>query len=270
MFNVFYKASDSDTWKLQFANSSYLEKVGANLSDMVQTSESDLMQTLYTKETIEKFSAAKNPQGGYRAQYVEMDKITVNENENKPAFFWYRKEFDHPDGGKLQVRIGMNGTELLPEHRLDLTDAYTLADILRTEDMNLVHYSSPSYQLLIIRIKNQLSSILEHDAEQNSLVLPLGWIKMILEIADDIVKNGPFPLTIINEKGVIEHISPAYAAMIGYTVSDILDSGFFDRIYPGVEGAIVKQSIAFYQKNGHYPEDISFLVSRGKKFRELE
>lgn len=229
------------------------------------------MQDLYTPETIESFTtAAKASQGGYTAQFIEMDKVTSNEHDEKPAFFWYRKEFNHPDGGKIQVRIGMNGTGLSQDQKDELSDAYKLADILRRENLDEVYYSKYPHALLIDRIKEQLSFILESNTdEEKKFIVPLGWMQMVLEIADDIVKNSPFPLTIVDGAGVIEQISPAYSAMIGYTVKDILNPGFFDKIYPGVEGKMVRESIAFYVKNGYYPESASFLVSRGNTFSHI-
>lgn len=272
VFNVFYKAVDSDIWTLQFANSSYMEKIGANLPDKLWMSMTNLMEEIYKPETIEGFTAAaRNPKGWYTAQFIEMDKVVVHDEEDIPAFFWYRKEFNHPDGGKIQIRIGMNGTGLSLEQRTELADAYKLADILRTQDIDLVHYSNPSYESLINRIKNELEVVLgDERGNKKQLILPLDWMRMILQIADDIVKNSPFPFTIVDENNIIEQVSPAYAAMVGYRVRDILEPGFFDKIYPGIEGNLVKQSIAKYVEQGYYPEDASFIVSRGSAFRSLE
>ncbi len=200
-----------------------------------------------------------------------MDNIPVDSTDAIPAFFWYRKEFNHPDGGKIQVRIGMNGTGLLEKQKIELTELYKLANVLREEHMEHVHYSRPSYEALVTEIKDRLSCILGVDTEsKKETTMTLGWMQMVLEIADDIIKNSPLPLTIVDRDGVIEHVSPAYAAIVGYTVNDILKPGFFDRIYPGIEGSMVKQSIQFYKENGHYPKGASFVVSRGKTFRPLE
>ncbi len=226
------------------------------------------MQKPYKAETIEQFSAlARNSQGGYTAEFIEMDNVPVDSTGAAPAFFWYRKEFNHPDGGKIQVRIGMNGTGLLEKQRIELIELYKLANVLREEYMEYVHYSRPSYEALAIEIKDRLLSILDSGVEpKNDATIALGWMQMVLEIADDIIKNSPLPLTIVNEGGAIEHVSSAYATMVGYTVKDILKPGFFDRIYPGIEGAMVRQSIKYYKKNGHYSEGASFVVSRGKTF----
>lgn len=259
-FNVFYKPKDSNDWKLQFANATYLNNIGAGLSQKIQSSEFDLMQHLYLPETIERFNiAANNPQGGYTAQYVEMDKVTVDEDnkEDKPAFFWYRKEFNHPDGGKIQIRIGMNGTGFVPEQKREIMGLYTVADALRTKWLNYAHYSNPSYEAFIARIKADVMSIIKGDAEKDdTLLMSLAWLQMILEIADDIVKNSPFPLVIVDGKGAIEHISPAYATMVGYTVNDILNEGFFDKIYPpkSIERTVVNDNLAIYAKEGRYNE----------------
>lgn len=164
----------------------------------------------------------------------------------------------------------MNATGLSQEQKTELSDAYRLADILRQERLAEVYYSKFPHMFLIDRIRERLSSLLQDEKEEEQrFVVPLGWIRMILEIAEDIVKNSPFPLTVVDNTGVIEQISPTYSAMVGYRVKDILNPGFFDRIYPGTERKLVDKSIDIYLKNGSYPDDVSFAVSRGNAFTHM-
>jgi len=37
---------------------------------------------------------------------------------------------------------------------------------------------------------------------------------MLLEIANDIVKNSPFPLTIVDKEGRVKQVGPAYVAAV--------------------------------------------------------
>lgn len=167
---------------------------------------------------------------------VIVEKYTKENGEEvivKPAFFWYRKEFDHPDGGKIQVRIGMNGTELSPEQKIGLSDSYKLADILRTDDIEQVSYSTIPHALLIERINSEIKNILTKNIHNTAILLPLlKWSRMILDIKDDIVKNSPFPLTIVDNHGKIQDVSTAYSVITGYRVGEILKPGFFNKIYP--------------------------------------
>jgi len=266
-FNIFYKAPDSKEWKLQFANSVYLENFGANLSDKIGTPATELMKEPYTTETIEKFTN----EPGYTSKFIKMDRLPANDEGDKPAYFWYKKSFNHPNGGQIEVRIGMDGTGLSEEQRTTLTNIYKFTDKVRSEYIDIVHYAQPSSDSLIVRLKGQISSILEHNSgTENTLATELSWLLMFLEMANDIIKNSPFPLTIVDKEGTIKRISPAYAAMVGYTVDEIIKPNFFNKIYPGIEGDLVRKSIEFYAKNGHYPEDASFIVSRGKEFYGLE
>ncbi|MDD2891442.1 MAG: PAS domain S-box protein [Candidatus Gracilibacteria bacterium] len=266
-FNIFYRTSGSEEWKLQFANSVYLANFGANLSEKLETPASKLMSEVYTPETIEGFTN----ESGYTSKFIEMDKLPVNDDGDKPAFFWYKKQFNHPHGGQIEVRIGMNGTGLSEEQRMMLTNIYNFTDTVRSEYIDLVHYAQPSSDALIVRLKGQISSIFEHNsAKDNTLAIELSWLLMFLEMANDIIKNSPFPLTIVDKQGSIKRVSPAYAAMVGYTVDEIIKPGFFNKIYPGIEGDLVRESIEFYTKNGYYPEDASFIVNRGKEFYGLE
>jgi hypothetical protein len=264
VFNVFYKEPGSDTFTLQFANTAYLDKVGKDLSEIVNVSENDLMSLIYRPQTIASFQQAAKK--WYTAQFIEMDNIHLTKDEDVPAFFWFRKEYQCPHNRwTLQVRIGMNGTGLTVAQKEKLTDLYKLTDFLRTHFMNQVSYSNPSPDALIDRIHARLLSVLNDD-----LTTSLSLMHMSLTLAKEIVINSPLPLTIINKQGAIECISPAYAATVGYTVKRILEPNFFDRIYPGIEGRLVKESIAAYQKNWFYPEASSFSLTRGNMFHKIE
>lgn len=271
-FNVFYQAPESQEWNLQFANSAYLAVLGKNLSDITQATETDLMPRLYTPRTMEKYNAvARYSEDGYRAQFIEMDNADLGEGEDTPAFFWYRKEFDHPNGGKIQVRIGMNGTGLSPEQQAELTRTYELTDMLRDQDLSSVYHSKYPCDLLMSRTQEKIDAILENGTDkERKLLMPLKWMNMVLAIADDIVKNSPFPLTIVGKQGAIEQISPAYAVMVGHTVDKILMPGFLWDIYRNMDKKILDQSEAYLAKNGRYPTGVLYEVFRGDDFCQVE
>jgi len=74
-----------------------------------------------------------------------MDKIPGGE-----SFVWYKKEFDYLDGGKIQVRVGMNTTGLSNEQKKILVHFYKLTDILRSKDyLGITYYSDYSSDKLI-------------------------------------------------------------------------------------------------------------------------
>lgn len=109
----------------------------------------------------------------------------------------------------------MNGTGLSSEQQEELAKAYELTDKLRDRDLSSVYYSKHPSSLLMSRTQQKIDALLVSGTEEEKkLVTPLGWMNMVLSIADDIVKNSPFPLTIVGTQGTIEQISPAYAAIV--------------------------------------------------------
>lgn len=265
VFNVFYQKPDSTTWELQFANACYLEKIGKNLSDILWITDTELMKIIYTWETIQQFtSAVNNSKGVFTAQFIPMDNIPTNNNGDIPTFIWYRKEFSHPNGGKIQVRVGMNGTGLSEEQKQILEDIYKLTNTFRTKDISSVHYMRTSFEDTICRVKEQVISTLWNSQKwENILTVKMDFIRIILEIANDIIRNSPFPLIIIDNKGCIECISPVYAILVWHSVADILKPGFFSQIYSMMEFNALME---FYKENGHYPYDTEFMINRGKFF----
>ncbi len=142
------------------------------------------------------------------------------------------------------VRIGMNGTGLNLEQKTKLTNLYKLTDRLRNDYMNVVSYANPSSALLVQRINQKLMCTLDDDCA------PLfSLMDMTVKLSELIMNFSPLPASMVDKSGKITHISPAYAAAVGYKESQIRDEHFFDKIYPGVEGRLVKESIAAYMKN---------------------
>lgn len=222
------------------------------------------MQEIYSTETINAFTK----ESGYTSKFIEMDKLLPDDNGDKPAYYWYKKQFHHPNGGKIEIRVGMDGTGLSDEQKEILTKMYDFIDMVRAEYPELVYHSEYPSQNLILRLRNQISAILKNNLPTEEHVAnELSWILLFLEIAQDITKNSPLPFTIIDDKDVIKTISPAYAAMVGYTINDILKPGFLGKIYPGIEGDVLNESMKFYKEHGYFLEGVSLTVIRGEDFR---
>lgn len=74
-----------------------------------------------------------------------MDKIPGGK-----SFVWYKKEFDYLDGGKIQVRVGMNTTGLSDEQKKILVHFYKLTDTLRSREyLGIAYHSDYSSNELI-------------------------------------------------------------------------------------------------------------------------
>jgi PAS domain-containing protein len=158
------------------------------------------------------------------------------EDGNPSAFFWHKREFEHPNDDSIQIRIGMSAKGLSYEQQEELLKIYKLADVLRKEYPKDVHYSRVSYSVVIERIQEEVQALLQ-PSNRNKMEArtSLQWIQMILKIAKDIIENSPPPLTIVSDNGQLEHVSSAYSAMVGYRVSEIIEPGFFDRLYLNIE-----------------------------------
>lgn len=224
VFNVSYAKNPGEESIIQFANAPYLEHIGMNIKELLNTSRAAIEKILYTEETIRNFTLAAQKTHGYTSRYIEMDNVPLLDGESRPAYYWYRKEFSHPEGGILQVRLGMNGTGLTLSQREELSGLVVLTNTLRSKDsIENVYYTNPSYKSTIDKIVAEIHTIQEKKYSDSEEVLrSLSWMKLILEVADDIMRNSPFPITILDGKGVIEQISPAYSAAIGRDVNSIM------------------------------------------------
>ena len=85
---------------------------------------------------------------------------------------------------------------------------------------------------------------------------------MVLEISADIVEKSPLPLTIIDEKGVTQQVSPTYAVMTGHEASNIIQPGFFRKVYLGLDEEILQRNLDYFTKHGRYPPETILTLTR--------
>lgn len=168
------------------------------------------MHKLYTPATIADFKMVQE----YTARYITMDKIP-----GAPTYVWHKQQFTGSDGQTSEIRIGMNTSGLSPAQKNLLDQFYQLTDKLRTPDfIDISYYDNPSSELLLEKIKDKTYRLLN---TTDPLKQQFHWLEMLLNMASEIIRNSPLPITIADQDGNIRNISPAYAAGTGYTIAQI-------------------------------------------------
>ncbi|NDK19626.1 hypothetical protein GW819_02180 [Candidatus Gracilibacteria bacterium] len=213
-FVVYHKEKNTNDFLLAFANAAYLKesRIGS-LSDIRGLPEPSIMNKIYTSNNVYDFrKAARNMNGGYNAKFIEMDRM---DNGQKKAYFWYLREFTHPDGSTIQIRIGMNVSSLSEEQRDELKEVYNATEEMNKQKIAKKHLSPVSYENITGEIQRKIDLILRSTNPNKTTMVPsLRWIKMLFEIANGIM-NSSVPLVTIDDRNKVEQMNLSYSIIGG-------------------------------------------------------
>ncbi|MDD2892091.1 MAG: hypothetical protein PHQ95_03940 [Candidatus Gracilibacteria bacterium] len=213
-FVVYHKERGANNFLLSFANAAYLKESNIKrLSDIRGLSEPEIMNKIYTPDSIDDFRrAARNADKGYNAKLINIDRLN---DGKKRAYFWYLKEFAHPDGSTIQIRIGMNVSSLSKEQREELKHIYNTTKELHDQEIVKKFISPVSYENVIGEVQRKIDILLRSTSiNRTSLVPILKWVKMLFEIANGIMKS-PVPFVIVNDDKKVEQMNLPYSIIGG-------------------------------------------------------